>query len=97
MIKTERDIIYNGLKDRVGFHRSIKFKKWFYSEFPNKVMHHVFGSYSQKLKTSDYCSVPVTAEEHEHAEKDKSNFAINHLGEMINVMQKYIMYLEGKK
>lgn len=96
MVKTELDILYNGLKNTVGFHRSKKFKDWFHKQYQNKVMHHAFGSYSQSIKTSDYCSIPVTEEQHNQAEKDKSAFAMAHLGEMINTMQDYIIYLESK-
>ena len=56
--------------------------------------HHLLGSYSQKLKTSDYCSVPVTPEEHQEAEKDKSGFAIKKLPLLIEVLTKYILHLE---
>lgn len=95
MIKSSEDIIYNSLKNKAGFHRSKKFKDWFHKEFPYMQQHHLFGSYSQKLKTSDYCSVPVTPAEHEEAEKDKSGFAIKNLPLMIEVLIKYIKYLEG--
>ncbi len=96
MIKTTEDIIYNNLKTNVGFHRSKKFKKWFHKEYPGMIMHHVFGSYSQRLKTSDYCSIPLTVGDHEIAERDKSTIAIEGLGLMLKVMQKYIIYLEKK-
>lgn len=97
MIKSFNDELYNRLKNNVGFHRSKKFLAWFHKEFPGMIQHHVFGSTSQSLKTSDYCSLPVTAFEHEIAEKDKSNFAIDRLPDMIYVMQTYIRFLEGEK
>ena len=98
MIHSENDILYNRIKHSVGFHRSKRFIKWFHNKFPEKEQHHVFGSFSQSLKTSDYCSVPVGPNHAESkAEKDKSNFAIESLPDMINVMQDYIRYLEQLK
>jgi len=76
MIKTETDIIYNKLKNNVGFDRSKKHLT-FIRQFGTP--HHLFGSYSQSLKTSDYCTIPVTPEQHEIAEKNKSEFAIDNL------------------
>ena len=76
MIKTETDIIYNKLKNNVGFDRSKKHLT-FIRRFGTP--HHLFGSYSQSLKTSDYCTIPVTPEQHEIAEKNKSEFAIDNL------------------
>jgi len=96
MIKSPEDIIYNRIKNSIGFHRSKKFKDWFHKEFPNKEMHHLFKSYTS-IKTSDYCCVPVTREEHLRAEKDASTYAIYNLATMIGVMIKYILYLEEKK
>ena len=96
MIKTDNDILYNKIKNTVGFHRSKKFKDWFHKQYPDSEMHHVFGSTSQSLKTSDYCSVPVHPELHKEAEKNKSEFAIEYLNAMILVMIKYIIYLENK-
>jgi hypothetical protein len=96
MVKNSDDIIYIALKNKVGFDRSKKFKDWFHKEFPGMQQHHLFGSYSQSLKTSDYCSVPVTAEQHEKAEKDKSGFAIANLALQFQVLIKYIKHLEGK-
>ncbi len=95
MIKTTEDIIYNNLKTSAGFHRSKKFRHWFHEEYPGTEMHHVFGSYTA-IRTSDYCSIPVNRAGHVYAERHKSEAAIEFLPKMINVMQKYIMYLEGK-
>ena len=97
MIKDETDILYHRIKTAVGFERSKKFKKWFHEQYPGEEMHHCFGSYSQSIKTSDYCSIPLTRRLHESAEKHKSEFAIDHLPLMISIMVKYIKYLESKK
>ena len=90
-----KKILYNNLKDSVGFHRSKKFKDWFRKEYPNSEIHHLLGSYTS-IKTSDYCSVPVSRDEHQFAEENKSDFAIDNLGLMLRVMIKYIRYLEMK-
>ena len=87
--------LYVACKNKVGFHRSDRFKEWFHLQYPKKIMHHAYGSYSQSLKTSDYCSIPVTKKQHEDAERTKSEFAIEHQPLMLQVMIEYIIYLEG--
>lgn len=94
MIKTNRDIIYNACRNTIGFIRSKRFKRWFHNQYPDMEMHHIFGSVSQSLKTSDYFSVPLTRGQHELAEKDKSNYAIECFPLMLRVVEKYIVYLE---
>lgn len=91
MIKSDSDIIYNRLKNNVGFDKSKK-----HLDFIRKfgTPHHLFGSYSQSLKTSDYCTIPVTAEEHEYAEKHKSEFAIDNLHVLIKYLIMRIKELE---
>ena len=96
MIKSENDILYNRIKNAVGFDKSKKFKKWFHDQYPDMMMHHLFGSYSQSIKTSDYCSVPVREELHQRAEKNKSDFAIEYLHVMLQIMIKYIKFLENE-
>ncbi len=91
MIKTENDIIYNRLKNNIGFDKSKKHLA-FIRQFG--VPHHLFGSYSQSLKTSDYCTIPVTPEEHERAEKNKSDFAIENLHTLIHFLILRIKELE---
>lgn len=93
MIKTTEDIIYNRLKSRVGFDRSNKHLQWV-RQFGEP--HHLFGSYSGR-KTSDYCTIAVTREEHERAEKHKSEFAIENLHILIQYLQKRIRELENDK
>lgn len=96
MISSPNDIIYNKIKNVIGFDRSKKHLKWIGSKNPGKVIHHLFGSYSQSLKTSDYAVVPLTPEEHEIAEKDKSNFAVQHLHLLIKNLIERIKELESK-
>lgn len=95
MIKSTEDIIFNACKNQVGFYRSEYFKEWFHKEYPGMEQHHNFGSYTS-IKTSDYCSVPVTHQQHQSAEKDKSQFAIDNLPLMLKVIIKYIVHLETK-
>jgi len=90
----ELKILYIACKDKVGFYRSDRFKEWFHHTYPKKEMHHAYGSYSQSLKTSDYCSIPVTQKQHEEAEKNKSQFAIDNQPLMLQVMIGYIIHLE---
>ena len=94
MIKSELYILYIGLINTIGFHRSKKHLA-FIRQFGES--HHLFGSFSQSLKTSDYCTIPVTREEHQRAEKDKSAFAIANLGKLIKYLILRIEELEKKK
>ena len=94
MIATDLDILYNACKHRVGFFRSQRFVDWFHQEYPDKELHHAFGSYSQTLKTTDYCSVPLDRVRHEQAEKDKSGQAIENYPLMLETMIAYIRHLE---
>lgn len=58
--------------------------------------HHAFGSYTS-IKTSDYCSIPVPFNHaNSDAEKNKSQFAIDNLPLMLQVMIKYTIHLETK-
>ena len=92
----ELKALYIACKDKVGFYRSDRFKEWFHHTYPKKEMHHAYGSYSQSLKTSDYCSIPVTHKQHEEAEESKSQFAIDNQPLMLQVMIGYIIYLEQR-
>lgn len=95
MIESHNDQLFNRIKYFVGFSRSKRFKFWFHQQYPGKEMHHIFGSYGSK-KTSDFCSVPVTMEEHQAAHKKTHDFAIDHVPEMLSVMTDYINHLESK-
>ncbi len=94
MIKTREDELFNACKNHAGFLSSQRFREWFHNRYPDKDQHHIFGSYTA-IKTSDYCSVPVSDTEHQRAEKDKSGFFILKLPQMINIMIHYIKYLES--
>lgn len=96
MIKTTEDIIFNACKNKVGFFRSQKFKDWFHKEYPGMEMHHLFGSYTA-IKTTDFCSVPVPKNHsNSKAETDKSQFAIDSLPLLLEVMIAYILFLESE-
>ena len=98
MIKTKEDILFNACKNVVGFDRSKRFKDWFHKKYDKEIyaMHHIFGSYSQSLKTSDYCSIPLSSTQHDKAEKDKSGYAVSCFPLLLTVMIAYIKYLESK-
>jgi len=95
LIKSLEDILFNACKNKVGFYRSEYFKIWFHKEYPDMIQHHLLGSYTS-IKTSDYCSIPVTHQQHQIAESDKSQFAIDNLPLMLQAMIKYIIHLENK-
>jgi len=94
MIQTIKDQIYNKIKNNIGFDRSKKHLKWVKEKHPYCEPHHLFGSYTSK-KTSDYAVIPVTRAEHEYAEKHKSEFAIENLHKLINILIQRIKELEG--
>ena len=93
MLKSENDILYNQIKNVVGFDKSRKHLSWLGNKNPGKVLHHLFGSYTGK-KTTDYATIALTIEEHEQAERDKSNFAIEHLHVLIKNLIDRIKELE---
>ena len=93
MIKTDGDILYNRLKNTVGFDKSKKHLAFVGGKYPGKVLHHLFGSFMGK-KTSDYAVIPLTIEEHERAEADKSNYAIEHLHTLIKILIERVKELE---
>ncbi len=95
MIKTTEDEIYNRIKNNVGFDKSKKFKDWLNKNYPGKEIHHLAGSYTG-IKTCDYFSIPLTAEEHLKAEKNKSEFCIDNLHLYLRIVFKYIKHLEEK-
>ena len=95
MIKTDNDILFNACKNVVGFDKSKKFKKWFHEKYQDSIQHHVFGSYTG-IKTSDYCSVPLTVRQHDIAEKCKSDYAVNCFPLLLTVLISYIKHLEKK-
>jgi len=92
---TAEKAIYIRLKDNLLKFKSPKFREWFKQSFPNFEGHHLFGSHTGS-KTSDYFMLPLTRAEHEEAEKRKSEYAIEHLHESLNILQTYVKYLEGK-
>lgn len=87
------DVLYNSIKSTIGFHRSKKHLKWL-RELGEP--HHLFGSYTG-IKTSDYAAIPLTREQHNEAEKDKSHFAITHLHILIKILIRRIIELENDK
>jgi hypothetical protein len=93
MIKSEKDILFNRCKNAVGFYKSDRFKQWFKQEYPGYDPHHIFGSFTS-IKTTDLCTIPLTRQQHEFAEKHKSEFAFNHLHILLQVLIKYIKHLE---
>ena len=92
---TAEKAIYIRLKDNLLKFKSPMFREWAKNSFPNFELHHCFGSHTGS-KTSDYFILPLTRAEHEEAEKRKSEYAIEHLHESLNILQSYIKYLEGK-
>jgi len=85
-------IIFTRLKNVIGFHRSQQFKDWFHQRYPDKDIHHVFGSIG-KLKTSDYCSAPLGRIQHSTI-PNEADWAIDNLELMIDCMIQYIRHLE---
>ena len=89
------DILFNRCKNAIGFDSSEEYRKWFKDTFPEYEQHHIFGSYTS-LKTTDYCSMPLTREQHIFAENHKSEFAFTHYHIMLQTMISYIKHLEKR-
>ena len=94
MITLEK-ALYIRLKDYLDKCKSPQYLKWVRNKYPDKELHHLTGSHIGS-KTTDYLILPLTRAEHEEAEKRKSEYAIEHLHESLNILQSYIKYLEGK-
>jgi hypothetical protein len=93
MIKTTEDIIYNRIKNTIGFEKAQWYLELVGSLFPGKVLHHLFGSYSQNMKTTDFTVLPIAHEVHDNiAEKNKSEFAINNITELIKTLIQVIKH-----
>lgn len=86
--------LFISIKNTIGFHRAVHFMKWFHEKYPAMDPHHPFGSYG-KLKTSDYCCIPVTRIQHT-LEADNYEFAINNINMIFKIHIEYIQYLEDK-
>lgn len=89
---TEEKAIYLNLRHHLKPFRSKQYMDWLHKKH-GKELHHLFGSFTAH-KTSDYFVLPVTRGQHELAERNKSEFAINHLAECLNHLQEYIQELE---
>lgn len=92
---TAEKAIYIRLKDNLLKFKSPKFRQWVKDSFPNFETHHLFGSHTGS-KTSDYFILPLSRLEHEEAEKRKSEYAIEHLHESLNILQTYVKFLEER-
>jgi len=103
LMKAE-SILFNVLKNNVAVVRSPGFNKWFHDTYPNivginetdgkKEQHHILGSLGS-LKGTDLLSMPVSRSEHQEAEKHKSEFCIENLAQAINILQRYVVFLES--
>ena len=85
-------VLYMQIKRLVPPVRDKKYLDWVRTKHPEKEIHHLFGSYIAGKRT-DYLVLPLTREQHLEAEKNKSEFAIEHLAESIALL---ITYLEQK-
>ena len=86
------EILYKKLRN-LPTRKSKKFMDWVKAKYPHKQRHHLLGSMTG-IKLNDYLLVPVTHQEHEHAERNKMDYAIKNLHKSLNLLFTYIEELE---
>ena len=86
-------MFFNHLKNTIQPVKSIKYLEYLKSKFPDRELHHILGSYTG-MKGTDFLIYPCTHKEHEHAEKNKSQFGIEVISSSINLL---IEYAKGKE
>lgn len=68
-----------------------KYIKWLRKKYPNKEIHHVFGSYMSR-KSSDLCTVPVNPTEHRLKQNDP-DWSYSQIPQMFDLLLQFITEL----
>ncbi len=84
--------LYHRLRN-IPVYKSKKFLKWVKDKYPTLETHHLLGSMTG-VKLCDYLVKPVTREEHELAECNKSEFAVDNLHTSLKILFEYISEIE---
>lgn len=83
-------------KNEMGFERAPKYLAWLRKRFPGKVLHHLLGSTSRRLKFTDYLVVPVDPlEEHREADANRAIHFMYNLPRAIKNLIEYVQFLEA--
>lgn len=88
----ENETLYKQLRN-LPTRKSKKYMDWVKKKYPDLQRHHLLGSMTG-IKLNDYLLVPVTHQEHEHAERNKMDYAIKNLHKSLNLLFEYIKELE---
>lgn len=91
----ESEALYKRLRN-LPIRKSKKYMDWVKAKYPHHQRHHLIGSMTG-IKLNDYLLVPVTHVEHEHAERNKLDYAIKHLHTSLNLLFEYLEELENDK
>lgn len=88
----ESENLYKRLRN-LPVRKSQKYMDWVKKKYPELQRHHLLGSMTG-IKLNDFLLVPVTHQEHEHAERNKMDYAIKNLHKSLNLLFTYIEELE---
>ena len=75
--------------------RNPKYITWIHEEFPDMEIHHLLGSMGP-CKITDLLVVPIDRESHMEAQQSIDGTFNDYLPQSLNLLQKYITYLEGE-
>jgi len=87
--------MYHRLRNFIKPWKSKGYMSWVKQKYPNRDIHHLIGSQTA-IKLSDMLIYPVDRKTHEYAEAHKEEFFLHTLPESLNLLGKYIHYLEDK-
>ena len=85
----EEKILFRQLRSiAVKYGKHPKYIAWLRKKYPNKEIHHVFGSYMSR-KTTDLCTVPVDPMEHRLKQND-TEWCYQQIPQMIDLLLQFI-------
>ena len=88
----ENEVFFKRLRNLPAY-KSKQYMEWVKAKHPDKERHHLLGSMTS-IKLNDYLLLPVTHAEHERAERNKIDFAIDNLPQSLNLLFEYTAKLE---
>lgn len=85
----EERILYRQLRSIAAkYGKNPKYIAWLRQKYPNKEIHHVFGSYMSR-KTTDLCTVPVDSIEHS-LNQNYPDWCYNQIPQMFDLLLQYV-------
>ena len=94
MPKSDIELLYDRLRHSIKPWHNKPFHGWVKFKNQDKDLHHLIGSMGA-LKLTDSLLMPLTREEHIKAEKDRHSYFMEGLPVAINLLQDYIIMLQG--